>query len=176
MSDENALDLSSIDPPVWRVMVNDVVYGPYTMGQMQAFAEEGRLLDSSQVAHDDGGAFLHARLHPELCELFLAETPTPIQDSPPEPANFLVSVQTDADGRRAVISLLNEIGKFSELMPGCFILHATQPVVDLRAQLSTLLAERGRCVIVNATTGQLAWMGLTSDADTHAKLIWKRDS
>ncbi|MEM9178872.1 MAG: hypothetical protein AAGA89_04140 [Pseudomonadota bacterium] len=175
MSDKNALDLSSIDPPIWRIMVEDIVYGPYTMGQMRSFAEEGRLLESSQVAYDDGGAFVNARMHPELCELFLAPAPTPKGEIAPEPANYLVSVQTDADGRRAVISLLNEIGRFSELMPGCFILHTTQAVVDLRSQISTLLAERGRCVIVNATTGQLAWMGLTSDANTHAKLIWKRE-
>lgn len=173
MSDKHALDLSAIDPPIWRVMVEDVVYGPYTMGQMRSFAEEGRLLESSQVAHDDGGAFLNARLHPELCELFLAPTTKP--EMPPEPANYLISIQSNADGRRAVISLLNEIGRFSELMPGCFILHTTRALVDLRAQLSTLLAERGRCVIVNASSGQLAWMGLTSDASTHAKLIWKRE-
>ncbi|MEM7329226.1 MAG: hypothetical protein AAF437_10830 [Pseudomonadota bacterium] len=176
MPDKNALDLSAIDPPVWRVLVEQVVYGPYTMGQMQSFAEEGRLLDSSQVANDDGGAFLDARSHPELQQLFLAAAPTSAPDQSPEAANFLVSIQTDGDGRRAVISLLNEIGRFSELMPGCFIVHASQTVVELRAQLSTLLAERGRCVIVNASTGQLAWMGLSSDADTHAKLIWQRDA
>ena len=120
MSDKSALDLSSIDPPIWRIMVEDVVYGPYTMGQMRSFAEEGRLLESSQVAYDDGGAFLNARMLPELCDLFLASPPSPKAEFAPEPANYLVSVQTDADGRRAVISLLNEIGRFSELMPGCF--------------------------------------------------------
>lgn len=176
MPDKNALDLSSIDPPIWRIMVDDVVYGPYTMGQMQSFAEEGRLLETSQVAQDDGGAFLLARAHPDLMSLFQAPAYAPAVAAALEPANYLVSIQTDGDGRRAVISLLNELGKFSELMPGCFIVHSATSVVDLRAQLSTLLAERGRCVIVNASTGQLAWMGLTSDADTHAKLIWKRDS
>ena len=176
MSDKNALDLSSIDPPIWRVMVDDVVYGPYTMGQMQSFAEEGRLLETSQVAQDDGGAFLLARAHPDLMSLFQAPAHVPSAETVVEPVNYLVTIQTDGDGRRAVIALLNALGKFSELMPGCFIVHSTTPVVELRAQLSTLLAERGRCVIVNASTGQLAWMGLTTDADTHAKLIWKRDS
>lgn len=176
MSNQNALDLSAIDPPVWRVMVDQVVYGPYTMGQMRSFAAEGRLLETSQVAQDDGGAFLAARAHPDLQALFLAPAPTPTPDSPPEPANYLVNIQTDGDGRRAVISLLNELGRFSELMPGCFILHTTREVVDLRAQIATVLAERGRCVIVNASTGQLAWMGLTADANTHAKLVWKRET
>ncbi|MEM9571270.1 MAG: hypothetical protein AAF996_07380 [Pseudomonadota bacterium] len=177
MSEKNALDLSSIDPPVWRVMVDGVVYGPYTMGQMRGFSEEGRLLESSQVAQDDGGAFMLARTHPELMSLFQTQPQPqpPVETLEPELANYLVSVQSNADGRRAAISLLNEIGRFSELMPGCFIVYADISIVDLRAQLATLLAERGRCVIVNASTGQLAWMGLTGDADTHAKLIWKRE-
>ncbi len=174
MSDKNALDLSSIDPPIWRIMVDEVVYGPYTVGQMQSFAAEGRLLETSQVAEGDGGAFLLARAHPALMTLFQAPTQKPEPEAEIAPANYLVSIQSDGDGRRAVISLLNELGRFSELMPGCFIFHSTTPVVELRAQLSTLLAERGRCVIVNASTGQLAWMGLSADADTHAKLIWKR--
>jgi len=37
-----------------------------------------------------------------------------------------------------------------------------------------VLAERGKFVIVNADTGQLAWMGLGSDADEHARTVWKR--
>lgn len=176
MSEKNALDLSSIDPPIWRVMVDGAVYGPYTMGQMRGFSEEGRLLETSQVAQDDGGAFMPARTHPELMPLFQTVPQTPVESLEPELANYLVSVQSNADGRRAAISLLNEIGRFSELMPGCFIVHADISIVDLRSQLATLLAERGRCVIVNASTGQLAWMGLTGDADTHAKLIWKRES
>lgn len=176
MQDKSALDLSSIDPPVWRIMVDGVVYGPYTLGQMRTFANEGRVIETSQVAQSDGGAFINARAHAELMPFFQAPAPTPQPDAGPEPANILVTVQTDGDGRRAVIALLNEIGRFSELMPGCFIVHATTSIVDLRSQLSTLLAERGRCVVVNATTGQLAWMGLSEDANTHAKLIWKRES
>lgn len=176
MLDKSALDLSSIDPPVWRIMVDGVVYGPYTLGQMRTFADERRVLETSQVAQSDGGAFMLARAHAELMPLFQAPAPSPSADVEPELANFLVNVQTDGDGRRAVIALLNDVGRFSELMPGCFIVHASTTIVDLQAQLSTLLAERGRCVVVNATTGQLAWMGLSEDANTHAKLIWKRDA
>ncbi len=175
MPDKNALDLSSIDPPIWRFMVDDAVYGPYTFGQLQSFAAEGRLNEASKVANGDGGAFLVARSHAELTALFQAQqsATTPVEQE--EASNFFLTVQTDGDGRRAVILFLNEVGTFSELMPGSFILTSTQTIVELRAQLSTVLAERGRCVIVNARTGQLAWMGLKPDADAHAKLIWKRD-
>lgn len=176
MSDTSALDLSSIDPPVWRIMVDGVVYGPYTLGQMRTFADEGRVLETSQVAQSDGGAFMLASAHTELIPFFQAPAATTRVIAEPELANFLVTVQTDGDGRRAVIALLNDIGRFSELMPGCFIVHAATTITDIRGQLSTLLAERGRCVVVNASSGQLAWVGLSEDANAHAKLIWKRES
>ena len=176
MSDENALDLSSIDPPIWRVIVEEVVYGPYTLGQMKTFVEEGRLRESSKVAQGDGGAFSLAYQHADLRALFVAEDAGATPEDTPQASNYMVTLQTDGDGRRAAISLFNEIGRFAELMPGCFIVDTTHTIVELRAQLSTLLAERGRCVIVNARTGQLGWMGLRPDADAHAKLIWKRDS
>ena len=175
MPDKNALDLSSIDPPIWRIMVDGAVYGPYTFVQLQSFAAEGRLNEASKVANGDGGAFLVARSHAELTALFQAQQSAPAPVEQEEASNYFLTVQTDGDGRRAVILFLNEVGTFSELMPGSFILTSTQTIVELRAQLSTVLAERGRCVIVNARTGQLAWMGLKPDADAHAKLIWKRD-
>lgn len=176
MPDKNALDLSTIDPPVWRVMVNESVYGPYTLGQMQTFCEEGRLLDTSKVAYDDGGAFVPAFQHDQLRELLQTEKAPSNPSEAAVASNYLITIQTDTDGRDAVISVLNEAGQFSELMPGSFILDTPQSVVELRSQLATVLAERGRCVIVNANTGQLAWMGLGADADAHAKMIWKRDS
>ena len=174
MSDRNALDLSSVDPPIWRVMVDEAVYGPYTLGQMKAFAEEGRLADMSMVAAGDGGAFKNAFEHPELRPLIPGRAEAPKADAQITPSNFFITIQSDADGRRAVISLLNTTGRFAELMPGSFILNATISVTALREKLSTVLAERGRFVIANASTGQLAWMGLKDEAGGYAKTVWKR--
>ena len=117
MSTENALDLSSIDPPIWRIMVDKAVYGPYTLGQMKAFAQEGRLTDTSKVASGDGGAFISAFEHAELRSLILGYDRTTQNDLAPDPANYFVTLQTDGDGRRAVISVLNESGRFAEMMP-----------------------------------------------------------
>ena len=175
MSNRNALDLSSIDPPVWRVMVDDVVYGPYTLGQMKTFAEEGRILDTSKIASGDGGAFISAFEHSEIRALIPAYQRAPTTESEHTSANYLITLQTDGDGRRAVIAVLNEAGTFAELMPGCFILRAAISVKSLREKLSTVLAERGRFVVANATSGRLAWMGLSEDANTHAKRVWKTE-
>ena len=174
MASNDALDLSQIDPPIWHIKVADVVYGPYTFGQMQAYIEEGRLNAKSSVARGDGGVFTWAFEHENLSPLFETADQRPVINDTPESANFLVAVQADGDGRRAVISILNQIGRFSELMTGTFILNAEITAFDLRTQLSTVLAERGKFVIVNADTGQLAWMGLGTDTDQHARTIWKR--
>jgi len=75
MADSTPLDLATIDPPIWRIMVNDAVYGPYTYGQMQSFQAENRLTDTSLVAEGNGGAFLPAMKHTGLQALFEVETP-----------------------------------------------------------------------------------------------------
>nr|WP_070959992.1 hypothetical protein [Hyphomonas sp. Mor2] len=173
MVSKDALDLSQVDPPIWRIMVADIVYGPYTLGQMRGFVDEGRLTTGSSVSRGDGGAFREAGAYLDLAALFPHRMP-PSKDDKPAPSNFLITVQSDPDGRRAVISVLNQSGRFSELMSGTFILNAEVTAYDLRTQLSTVLAERGKFVIVNADTGQLAWMGLGADTDQHARAIWKR--
>ena len=57
---EEALNLSEIYPPVWRVLVKGSVYGPYTLGQMQTFISDRRIGPGTQIAEGDGGAFLPA--------------------------------------------------------------------------------------------------------------------
>jgi hypothetical protein len=175
MALNDALDLSQIDPPIWRIAVAGVVYGPYTFGQMKSFAEEDRIRSHSSVANGDGGAFYLASEHPELSPLFADDTPTRTPEDAPEAANYLITIRTDGDGRRAMIALLNQMGRFAELMPGTFVLNAPVSALDLRNQLATVLAERGKFVIVNADSGQLAWMGLGADIDQHARTVWKRD-
>ena len=174
MASNDALDLSQIDPPVWRIKVADAVYGPYTLGQMRGFIEEGRVNAASRVTQGVDGEFLSARDKSELSPFFPNEPEATSPEIRAKAANFVVTAQTDGDGRRAVISAFNQIGRFSELMPGTFILNAEISAFDLRNQLSTILAERGKFVIVNADTGQLAWMGLGADIDQHARAIWKR--
>lgn len=174
MAQKDALDLSAIDPPIWHIKVGDIVYGPYTLGQMRSFAAEDRLRANSNVARAAEGTYSAALAYSDLRVLFDDAETTTATAAAAEVANFLITLRTDADGRRAVIAVLNELGRFSELMSGTFILHAAISAFDLRNQLSTILAERGKFVIVNATTGQLAWMGLGADTDQHARAVWKR--
>jgi hypothetical protein len=172
MASDDALDLSEIDPPVWRIMASDVVYGPYTLGQMRGFHGEGRLAAESKVAEGDGGAFLAAREHPALAGLFGAEPQRAVEAGPAE-ANYLITTRVKSESRAEIIRVLNDTGRFAELMSGTFVLHAAIGLSDLRKQMETVTAPDDKLVIVNASDGRLAWQGLGPETNTHVRSVWK---
>ena len=172
MASDDALDLSEIDPPVWRIMASNVVYGPYTLGQMRGFHGEGRLAAASKVAEGDGGAFLAAAEHPALAGLFGAEPQRAVMAEPAE-ANYLITARVKGESRAEIIRVLNEVGRFAELMPGTFVLNAAIGLSDLRKRLEAVTEAGDRLVIVNASNGRLAWLGLGPETDIHVRSVWK---
>ena len=70
MVQKDALDLSAIDPPVWHIKVGDIVYGPYTLGQMRSFAAEDRLRANSSVARGAESTYSAALAYSDLRTLF----------------------------------------------------------------------------------------------------------
>ena len=173
MANSDALDLSEIDPPVWRIMASDVVYGPYTLGQMRGFHGEGRLAAASKVAEGDGGAFLAAREHPALAALFAGRVDAAAVGAVVGEANYLITTRATGDSRAAIIGVLNEVGRFAELMSGTFVLHAAVTIADLRKRLDGVSAPGDKLVIVNASDGRLAWLGLGPETDIHVRSVWK---
>ena len=59
----------------WCIKVNDKVYGPYTMGQMRAFHNEGRLGEGSLIAPAGGRAWRSAKHYPGLSDLLIHPAP-----------------------------------------------------------------------------------------------------
>lgn len=174
MAGDSALDLSAIDPPVWRIMVEDVVYGPYTLGQMRSYLAEERLGPGTLVADGDGGAFVPAREQDGLRALFDESKAQATTEAVTTPCNYLITLRCSSDERADMIQVLNQAGRFSELMVGTFILNTTLKVAELRTQLEQAAMGQVKFVIVNADSGQLAWSGLGTDADQHARQIWQR--
>lgn len=173
MSDEEALDLAQVDPPVWRIMVGDVAYGPYTLGQMRSFLGEERLNIHSRVADGDGGAFMPAGEQPGLQSIF-REHLTPKVDAVAEATNQVVIVRHAGDSRSAMIGVLNELGTFGEVMPGVYLINTTATTKDLRDSLTAVSEDGDRILVVNAANGRLGWQGLGPEADTHIRAIWDR--
>ncbi len=172
MTNQDVLDLSEIDPPIWQIMVKQVVYGPYTLGQMRSFVLENRLTLKSSTAEGDGAAFLPAGEQPRLSAIFQEHLASqPVEQTGPA-ANHLIVAGTRGDNRSQVIAVLNRLGRFAEIMPGTYLLNTTTRTADLRQQLEVACADDAKVVIVNADTGRLAWLGLGSETDTHIRTIW----
>lgn len=171
MSDEDALDLSEIDPPVWRVMVGDVAYGPYTLGQMRSFVGEQRLNRVSLVAEGDGGAFMAASEQPGLASVF--DNAAAVEAaSEAETMRQVVIVRHVEGSRAAMLDVLNELGTFGEVMPGVYLIQTTETTAQLRAQLAAVADDGDRILVVNASNGRLGWQGLSDDAGAHIRAIW----
>jgi hypothetical protein len=173
MSREDTLDLAQVDPPVWRIMVGDVAYGPYTLGQMRSFLGEERLNIHSRVADGDGGAFMPAGEQPGLQSIF-REHLTPQVNAEAEATNQVVIVRHVEGSRSAMIGVLNELGTFGEVMPGVYLINTTATTKALRDSLTAVSEDGDRILVVNAANGRLGWQGLGPEADTHIRAIWDR--
>ncbi len=174
MSSDDTLDLSQVDPPVWRVMVKQTVYGPYTLGQMRSFILEGRLSINSSTADGDGGAFMPAGEQPGLTRVFRQHLNPKQPETEAAPANHVVILRETGDSRRAIISALNEIGRFAEIMPGIYLLNTATRTAKLREHLSRVAAPDDRILIVNTDSGRLAWLGLPAKTNAHIRAVWKQ--
>ncbi len=176
MARDDTLDLGRIDPPIWRILVADVVYGPYTIGQMQSFLHENRLSPQSVVAMGDGGAFKPAAEQAGLAKLFREfekKKPTSETDIEVEPSNYVIIHKGPKEARHAVVEALNGIGMFVEAMDGVFLINTDLRTTDVRDRILAECDEADRVLIVNTDQSRLAWHGIGHDISTHIHKVWK---
>ena len=174
MSQSAPLNLASVDPAVWRVIVKDTPYGPYTLGQLQGFVAEGRLAPGSLVAHGDGGQLIRAKEVPELGKafsLYLRAHPPGRRDTPSS-FNYIVAARLKTIPETDFILALNALGKFSTVLPGLWALHSSAKLPVLQKTLREAVGVQDQVLIVNATTDRLGWFNLGADADVHLRSVW----
>ncbi|MEM8617318.1 MAG: hypothetical protein AAGF20_10325 [Pseudomonadota bacterium] len=176
---DQALDLSQIDPPRWRILVSGVVYGPYTLGQMRSFEAEGRLSPMSQVSDGEGGAFLLADEQDALAGIFHARQERAVADEShgePEVGNhrYMVVCHARSERRALLIETLNVFGLFVEPLPMVFLLTTSAPLPELHRQISALLAYDEKVIMANTDKGRLAWQGLRDDVTQHIHTLWTK--
>lgn len=178
------LDLGEIDPAQWRVLVRGTVYGPYTLGQVRSFVEEGRLGAHSKIAKGEFAPFERVDNVGDLEDLFeTGEVETEaenVQTEPPEApqsdtGNFIIFVQggeNSEDAYDAVFDVLSRIGHVAEAMPNVFILKADIRTGDLQRQINNAVDQDVSVLIVNASRNRLAWCHLDQDASEHLRSVW----
>ncbi len=174
MASDTALNLSEIDPPQWRVLVNGTVYGPYTLGQMQSFIRERRVGSRTKVADGDGGAFLAASEQDRLKSLFESAGQSEAEEEA-KPANYLIIARLSGTGEMQLLGALNRLGKFAEVMPGVWALRSKVKQAKVRDKLQATVSSGDQVMIANTTTGRLGWLNLGPEADVHIRRIWDAD-
>ena len=169
MSAVEPLDLNHIDPPIWRILVSDVAYGPYTLGQLRSFILSGRVSAQSKIAEGDGARFIPAAECSKLTSAF-SESNRRKQKS--SASNYVVIAPLVED-KDTLIKALNELGAFSEAMQGVFLLRSDEKLASIQGRIA--VADTGeKVMIVDATNNRLAWLGLSSEVGDHLKVVWNK--
>lgn len=169
MSETEPLDLSWVDPPIWRVLVSDTIYGPYTLGQIRSFILQGRILPLSEIAEGEEAPFQQAFKFEKLTAAFAEQAE---RNTAEAFSNFVVITQLETS-RDAFVDALNLTGSFGEAMPGVYLLRSSMKLSQIRTRLADAILDSEKVMIVDATNDRLAWSGLGTDADTHLKALWK---
>ncbi len=162
MATSQTLDLSKIDPPVWRVLAGGDVFGPFTLGQIKAYLEEGRVQPGTPLARGDGAPFRPAV---EFDTVFAGH-----DTRPNGPRNFLLVLPQGASD--TLLGRLAELGACLEATAGVFMIRARLPISEMRAAIAPLAG--GEMILVDASANRLAWSGLDPQSDRALRALWSR--
>ncbi len=172
---DTALNLADLDPAIWHVMSQDKAHGPFTLGQLQAFADEGKIGPLTRISSGHGEPFLpaldHAPLRPRI-EACIQNRST----RRAEASNFVIISGPDSGAgtnrRHALGAALNTLGRFSEPMPGTFLLRSERPLAEVRRALFAAAPEGTQLMIFESRDARLGWSGLSSQGAEAIRAIW----
>jgi len=172
---DNTLNLADLDPPVWHVMSQRKAHGPFTLGQLQAFADAGKIGPLTRISSGNGEPFLpaldQAPLRPRI-EAFLESRAT----RRAEASNFVIVSGPDSGAgtnrRHAIGAALNLLGRFAEPIPGTFILRSERPLSDVRRALTAAVADGTQLIIFESRDARLGWSGLSMDGAESVRAVW----
>ncbi len=174
------IDLAVIDPPIWHVLADDTVYGPYTFGQMRGFIKEGRIARDTQVAPREGGPFKRAGEIGKLIPVF-DPLATPCEDdgkgdAPVTAADtaYNLVIMTKLTGVRAdaLRRMMNEIGDYAESMPGVFVVRTRTPMQRVRARIEVVVSTEDQVVLVDASHNRIGFIHLGPEKDVNVRSVW----
>lgn len=172
------LDLSQVDPPVWRVLIKNTAYGPYTLGQMQSFVGEGRIGLQTKVAKGDGEPFVAAETIRELQDALREKhisQPRGQADGKTEAShNFIIISRLAGMGEDNLVKRLNTLGSFGIAMTGVYVLRSSVKLSALQQALQQATGARDEVLIVDATADRLGWFNLGPEADVHLRSVWDK--
>ena len=170
----------------WTVNVGGRSYGPYTAGQMEAFAVEGRLAPHSLVCREGESSPRPASEYQQLASLFrpATERSIPSRVSPSfgrgeredtrERAQFVIIADLKSGSVAALEAEIFNLGPAYPVLPQAWILSCEASVNAVRNALVQKLGKRDVLFVVDATHNKAAWFNFGPEVDARIRRIWSK--
>jgi hypothetical protein len=177
----------------WIVSVGGKAYGPYTPGQMQAFAAEGRIAPQSLVARPGDTQFKPAADEPDIAQWFASpQAPSravaePLQKDETRAPSFGRGDGTDGElahyvivadmKSRSITGLEEEIfalGPAYPIMPQAWVLACEQSANAIRNILMQKLGKLDVLFVIDATHDKVAWHNFAPEAEIRLRRVWTK--
>jgi hypothetical protein len=169
------IHLAKTDPAVWHILAGRETFGPYTIGQLQQFAIEGRISARSRLAQDDTGTFRPVSEIPRLCET-LSKAFAERARRRAEGSNYLIMARAPLPSEASLAAKMPEclsaLGKAVMLVTGVWLLRSGLQLPAVRAALIASLPRNVQLVLMEAREGRLGWAGLGDDLDKEVRTVW----
>ncbi len=175
----------------WHVHFSGQTYGPYSSTQMQAFVEEGRVVETSLITHQLDRGFYRASAYP----VFKTWSEANAQSQPVEqasamkvavgqshkaaplqsrgPAVFLIMAEIRSGQTMRFLQTLQSHGKAQRIGDTVWLLKATSSVDILRRSLSQDLSKQDRLFILDSFKNDKAWFNIGADMDQRIRDLWE---
>lgn len=168
---EDTLNLAELDPPVWHIMSRDTAHGPFTLGQLQAFADAGKIGPLTRISAGNGEPFLpaldHALLRPRIEAVLEAR-----KARRDEASNFVIVTGQAGGPGRPLAAALGMLGRFAEPVPGTFVLRSKHPLGDVRKVMAAATPASAQWLIFESRDARLGWSGLAAEGADALRAVW----
>jgi len=172
---ERPVELSQIDPAVWRLLAGRETFGPYTIGQLQRFAIEGRITPRSRIAQGEVEPFRPVSEIPRLAETLAGAFAERVRRRA-EAANFLIITRAPLPAEAQLAAQIPEclagLGKYMMLMHGTWLLRSAKPLASVRTALTGALPRNVQFVVMEAREARLSWLGLGDEMADAVRTVW----
>ena len=169
------IDLSRIDPAIWRILINGEAHGPFTIGQVRQFVIEGRIHAGSRLSGGPEQAFLPLREIPRLAEA-IAPAFAERARRRAEAANYIITARAPAPAEAALWrdlpGCLDQLGQHVQPMPGTFILRSARSLNEVRSALAAALPKTAQVFVLQTREARLGWVGFEEDMAEMVRPVW----
>ncbi len=167
----SALNLADLDPAVWHILSRDQAHGPFTLGQLQAFADAGKIGPLTRISAGNGEPFLPALDHAQLRARIEAALEARAARRA-EASNYVIISGEGGVLSLAVRAALNAFGQLTEPLPGTFILRSPHPLADVRRAVAAAVPASAQILIFESRDARLGWTGLPPETAAATRAVW----